>query len=85
MKDTQFEQGLDRDGHSDTYLRAVARIEAGKREAERRRYATMAVAASVGAGAYGTGTMARVTTAAKLFCITFAFAAPSVLMILYVL
>ena len=85
MKDTQFEQDLDTEGHSETYLRAVARIEAGKREAERRRYATMLVAASVGAGADGNGTMGRITKAAQLFCITFAFAVPSILMMLYVL
>ncbi|TNF64415.1 MAG: hypothetical protein EP307_02875 [Rhodobacteraceae bacterium] len=70
---------------SQTYLRAVARIEDEKRERERIGYASMAVASAMGGGYDRKGAMAVAATWAQRFCILFAFSAPSILMILYVL
>ena len=86
MKDTGFPiDNAEETRHSETYLRAVAAIEAEKRERERKSYALMMTAAAIGSGANGQGRLGRVTQLARNFCILFAFLTPSILLYLYVL
>jgi hypothetical protein len=62
-----------------TYDRAVASIEAQKRRREARGYALMSAVDGYGTGANGRGTFGKISHAAKLFCIGFAFLVPSLL------
>ncbi|MGC3938458.1 hypothetical protein ACOTTU_11710 [Roseobacter sp. EG26] len=59
--------------------RALAGIEAEKRQKEARGYAVMASVLGYGEGALGNGSFGKVSHIAKLFCIGFAMLAPSLL------
>ena len=61
------------------YQAAIAKIEFEKTRREAGGYAVMAGALGYGEGALGNGTFGRISHAAKLFCIGFAFFVPSLL------
>ncbi len=61
------------------YNRAVAQIESKKTKRAAGGYGVMAAALGYGEGAMGQGTFGKISHAAKLFCIGFAFLVPSLL------
>ncbi|WP_299967812.1 hypothetical protein [uncultured Roseobacter sp.] len=63
---------------------ALASVLATGRRREARGYAMMSAALGYGEGALGTGVFGKISHLAKLFCIGFAFLAPS-LLVWYVL
>lgn len=87
VKDTQFEHEVTQNSHahSKTYVNGVKAINAAKLKREQTSYGAMVMAAGM-AGGYGEdGKPGRVTAFARNFCILFAFAAPNLLFIKYVL
>lgn len=61
------------------YTEALAQKSADDTRRSARGYAVMAAALGYGEGAMGTGIFGKVSHAAKLFCIGFAFLVPSLL------
>lgn len=61
------------------YQAAMASLNAKRRVQERNGYAVMAAAMSYGEASLGNGRFAKITHAAKLGCILFAFATPPAL------
>ena len=72
--DTTFE-------HSETYLNAVAKIADQKRQKEQRSYGMMLIATALAGGSQTAGQAPRIVVAARMFCILFAFLAPSLLIL----
>ena len=87
MKDTNEPLGNSTHAglHSKKYLDAVAKHEEKLRRREQNGFATMLVAASMAGGVHEVGKPGRVVRLARSFCILFAFASPSVLVIRYLL
>lgn len=69
----------DKERQAEVYQAARAEIEAHNTRRKARGYAVMAAALGYGEGAIGNGTFGKVSHAAKLFCIGFAFLVPSLL------
>jgi len=64
---------------------AMASLQAEARKREAQGYAMIGGAMNYGEAAHGTGVFGKVSHGAKLFCIAFAFLAPNLLFIKYVL
>ena len=77
---------LDEQARQDAvYQSAMASIQRSKMEQEKQGYVVMAGFMSYGEGALGDGWFGKVSHAAKLFCIGFAFAVPPLMVALYLL
>jgi hypothetical protein len=76
---------LDEQARQDrVYEAAMSSIQASKRGEERNGYAVIAAAMGYGEGSKGNGIFGKISHAAQLFCIAFAFATPP-LLVWYVL
>jgi enamine deaminase RidA (YjgF/YER057c/UK114 family) len=83
MKDTHWIDDQDdetarRDAVYDDAIRSIAQARTRRAAAG---HAWMAAAMGYGAGSTGTGLFGRISHIAKLFCIGFAFLAPSLLLV----
>jgi len=82
MKDTQFEidtAAADAQ-HSDTYLAAVAAMDAAAKRKEQQSYGWMVIASAAAGGYPDDGKEPRVVAYARMFCLLFAMAAPNILL-----
>ena len=81
-----LQPNLDEQARQDAvYQTAMASIRHEKMERERQGYVVMAGLMSYGEGALGDGWFGKVSHAAKLFCIAFAFAVPPLMVAIYLL
>ncbi|MCR9124730.1 MAG: hypothetical protein NXH82_01245 [Rhodobacteraceae bacterium] len=79
VADNATQTAAETDLHSDVYKAAVAELKAEARRKEAAGYAVMAATSSYGETAMGDDSFAKISHMAKLFCIAFAFLAPSLL------